>query len=260
VIGVCDSPVSMCEGIATVLGADPSTVQVEYVGMHHFGWITRVWYEGREVMDQVLERVEDLKWINVPADLIRAIGAVPHPYINYALVPQAMWQRQQGRAPRAKELADLEEELLGEYRVWLLGDAREPPAGLARRRAVWYAKIVAPVVTHLLTDARAPHILNVTNRGTIPWLPEGAIIEGSAILGATGPEAVKPGTAPADVTALTQHNCAYESLLVDAILESSYGKAWRAMALNLLVRDAAQARFLTDRVWPNGGLSLRDPS
>lgn len=253
VIGVCDSPVSMHEGIAGVLGAGPDHVQVEYVGMHHFGWITRVWYEGRDVIHEVLERVEDLKWISVPADLVRAIGAVSHPYINYVLAPQAMYQRQQGRRPRAALLADLEDELLTEYRAWLATEDPKPPAGLARRRAVWYAKIIAPVIQHLLTDAHAMHILNVLNRGTIPWLPEGAIVEVSTILGSAGPRASSPGTVPADVVALTQHNCAYESLLVDAILEDSYEKAWRAMALNLLVRDAAQAKALLDRIWPAGG-------
>jgi 6-phospho-beta-glucosidase len=254
VIGLCDSPVSMHEGIAGVLGAGPDRVQVEYVGMHHFGWITRVWHEGREVMREVLKKVEALQWISVPADLVRAIEAIPHPYMNYVLAPQAMYQRQQGRRPRAEELANLEDELLGEYRTWLATDDPHPPAGLARRRAVWYAKIIAPVIQHLLTDARAMHILNVLNRGTIPWLPEGAIVEVSTVLGSAGPRVSSPGAVPPDVVALTQHNCAYESLLGDAILEQSHEKAWRAMALNLLVRDAAQAKALLDRIWPTGGV------
>jgi 6-phospho-beta-glucosidase len=240
----------MYEGIAAALGASLDQVRVEYVGMHHFGWITRAWRRGREVMPDVLERVEELKWINMPPGLVRAIGAVPHPYLNYVLAPQAMYERQRGRRPRAEELASLENDLLEEYRSWLATDEHEPPAGRVRRRAVWYAKIIAPVITCLLTDAQAPCILNVPNRGTIPWLPEDAVAEVSTILGSVGPRALSPGTVPADVVALTQHNCAYESLLVDAILEDSFEKAWRAMALNLLVRDAAQAKALLDRIWP----------
>ncbi len=164
-----------------------------------------------------------------------------------------MFQRQQGKRPRAEQLADLEDELLVEYKTWLATNDPQSPAGLTRRRAVWYAKIIAPVIQHLLTDARAAHILNVLNRGTIPWLPEGAIVEVSTILGSAGPRASSPGAVPPDVIALTQHNCAYESMLVDAILEESREKAWRAMALNLLVRDAAQAKVLLDRIWPAGG-------
>ena len=168
VIGVCDSPVSMREGIAGVLDAGPDRVRVEYVGMHHFGWITRVWHEGREVMSDVLKKVDELRWISVPADLVRAIEAVPHPYINYVLASQAMYERQQGRRPRAKELADLEGELLAEYRAWLATDDPRPPAGLSCRRAVWYAKIIAPVIHHLLTDTGAIHILNFASGAAAP--------------------------------------------------------------------------------------------
>ena len=80
------------------------------------------------------------------------------------------------------------------------------------------------------------------------------IIEVPTILGPDGPRASSPGIAPTDVVALTQHNCAYESLLVDAILEQSHKKAWRAMALNLLVRDTAQAKAILNRIWPVGGV------
>lgn len=259
VIGVCDSPVAMREGVAGIVGVDSDRVQVEYVGMHHFGWITRAWHGGREVMPEVLRRVEELRWISVPRDLVRAIGAVPHPYLNYVLAPQAMYQRQQGKRPRAEELASLEDELLGEYRAWLAGDDREPPAGLTRRRAVWYSKIIAPVIRDLLAGVAATHVLNVPNHGTIPWLPDDAVVEVTAMLGSAGLRPLSPGDVPSDVVALTQHNCAYESLLVDAILEESREKAWRAMALNLLVRDASQAKALLDRIWPAGGIPLRGP-
>jgi 6-phospho-beta-glucosidase len=79
VLGLCDSPVAMHEGIAGLLGGGADDVQVDYVGMHHFGWITRVWHGGRDATAAVMARVGDLSWIASPADLVRAIGAVPHP-------------------------------------------------------------------------------------------------------------------------------------------------------------------------------------
>jgi 6-phospho-beta-glucosidase len=255
VLGLCDSPASMHEGVAALLGASPSDVQIDYVGMHHFGWITRVWHGGREVTGDVLDRAGDLSWIAFSPVLVRAIGAIPHPYLSYVLSPGVMFQRQQGRRPRALELEALEADLVAEYAAVASGSGSDPPSGLGRRRAVWYAKIIAPVVEQLLGGTQAVRIVNVRNGGAVAWLAADAVVEIPAVI---GPGSVRPlagGGAPADAVALTQHNCAYESLLVDAILEQSFEKAWRAMALNLLVRDAEQARALLERIWPHGGVA-----
>ena len=253
VLGLCDSPVAMHEGIAGLLGGGMDGVQVDYVGMHHFGWITRVWHGARDVTSGVAARAGDLSWIASPPELIRAIGAIPHPYMNYVLSPGVMFQRQQGKQARAIELAALETNLLAEYAAFASASGHEMPAGLGRRRAVWYAKIIGPVIEQLLGGPQAVRIVNVQNCGTVPWLPPDAVIEVPAVVGPGGARPLVPGATPADVVALTQHNCAYESLLVDAILEPSFEKAWRAMTLNLLVRDAAQAKALVDRIWPHGG-------
>jgi 6-phospho-beta-glucosidase len=221
--------------------------------MHHFGWITRVWHDGRDVTAAVVARVGDLPWIIAPADLIRAIGAIPHPYLNYVLSPAVMLQRQQGKRPRAFDLAALEAELLAEYAAFASGHGHDLPAGLGRRRAVWYAKIIGPVVDQLLGGPEAVRIVNVRNHDTVAWLPSDAVVELPAVVGSGGARPSVPGEVPLDAIALTQHNCAYESLLVDAILEQSFEKAWRAMTLNLLVRDAGQARTMLERVWPLGG-------
>ncbi|MDR7417425.1 MAG: hypothetical protein QN178_00775 [Armatimonadota bacterium] len=256
VLGLCDSPVSMHEGVAALLGASLGDVRIDYVGMHHFGWITRVWHGGRDVTGDVLKRAGDLSWIASPPALVRAIGALPHPYLNYVLSPGVMFQRQRGKRPRAFELEALEADLLAGYAAAALDSAADPLSGLGRRRAIWYAKIIAPVVEQLLGSPEAVQIVNVRNDGTVAWLPADAVVEVPAVVGPSGARALAPGGVPPDAVALTQHNCAYESLLVDAILEQSFDKAWRAMALNLLVRDTGQARSVLERIWPHGGVAL----
>ncbi|MBI4277982.1 MAG: hypothetical protein HY660_05960 [Armatimonadetes bacterium] len=80
-------------------------------------------------------------------------------------------------------------------------------------------------------------------------MPADAVIEMPAVVGTDGvtPRAAR-GPVPPDVVALTQHNCAYETLLVDTILEGSFAAAWRAMTMNLLVRHAAQDRALVEYI------------
>jgi 6-phospho-beta-glucosidase len=251
-IGVCDSPVTLVRGIAGLLAADPGAVRVDYVGMHHFGWITRVWCNGSDVTREVLLRVDALPGLAVDPELVRAIGAIPHPYLNYVLAPKTMLEKRRGRRARAEELLNLEAEILDEYRRYVRERLRGYPDVLRARRAVWYDLIIVPVIAGLLGVRPAVHIVNVPNGTTVPWLPPDAVVEVPCIVDRAGPHPQAPGPAPRDVVALTQTNCAYEQLLVEAIVERSYEKAWRAMTLNLLVRDAATARRILDLIWPDG--------
>jgi 6-phospho-beta-glucosidase len=187
------------------------------------------------------------------------MGAIPHPYASYIFAPSRMLERQRSTRPRGEELAGLEGDLLAEYQMWLDGPpgaaaAEGAPAGLGRRRAIWYDKIVVPVLRDLAGLGPHQRIVNVQNHGTLEGVPDDAVIEVRGYVSAAGVTPIRPVGPPPDVLALIQHNCAYESLLVDAVLEQSRAKALRAMSLNLLVRDVAVADRLLDRIWPDGGV------
>lgn len=251
-IGVCDSPVTLVRALAELLAVDPDDVHVDYVGMHHFGWITRVWRNGIDVTSEVLSRVDALPGLAVAPDLVRGIGAIPHPYLNYILAPKTMLENRRSRRARAEELLDLEAELLEEYRRYAAEDRQGYPDALRRRRAIWYGRIIVPVIAALLGVKPATYIVNVSNGTTVPWLPSDAIVEVPCAVDRAGPRTQARSHAPKDVVALTQANCAYEQLLVEAIVEHSYATAWRAMTLNALVRDASTARQILDLIWPHG--------
>ena len=250
VLGVCDSPAAMVEHIATLLHLPPHQIVVEYVGMHHFGWITHVHHGGRDCMADVLVQAAAIPWILAPPELVQAIGAVPHPYLNYVLVPRIMLERQRGQRPRAEALLELEETLMKEYRSYAAEGRSGFPEAAKQRHAVWYRKIIIPVIRALTVGPPGTHIVNFRNGAVVPWLPPDAVIEGCARVSREGPQPVDPrGLVPVDVVAQIQRNSAYESLLVDAISERSFSSAWRAMSLNPLVRDAAEARALVECIW-----------
>jgi 6-phospho-beta-glucosidase len=252
VLGVCDSPAAMVEHIAALLQLPPRQIAVEYVGMHHFGWITHVHHRGRDRIADVLAQVAALPWTAAPPELVQAIGAVPHPYLNYVLVPRTMLQRQQEHRPRAETLLELEETLVKEYRRYAAERRSGIPEAARRRNAIWYRKIIIPVIRALTIGPPGAHIVNFRNGAIIPWLPADTVIEGCALVSREGPQPMAPrGPVPADAVAQIQRNSAYESLLVDAIAERSFRSAWRAMSLNPLVRDAAEARALVERIWGN---------
>ena len=131
-IGLCDSPVSLINGIAVALNAPPEELSVDYVGMHHFGWVTGVWWLGRDVMPLVLEHAANVAK-DVEPSIVQAIGAVPGAYLNYVFHPDRMLARKRGRRARAEELSELQEGILADYTDSLAAGVR--PTALAKRKA-----------------------------------------------------------------------------------------------------------------------------
>jgi len=245
-IGLCDAPVHLSESIAKALGALAHELTIDYVGMHHFGWVTGVWWHGRDVLPEALAKAAQIA-PEIEPGIAQAIGAIPGHYLNYIFHPDRMLARKAGRRTRAEELLELQEELLNEFDRALASGQR--PEGLARRKARWYRAIIVPVLLALVEGQTSRFILNIVNGQVIPWLPPEAVVEVPALLegGRVRPLAVGP--VPPDVKALVQANCAYEMLAVEAIVERDRAKALRALLLNPMIRTYDQAAGVLERVW-----------
>ena len=245
-IGLCDGPVSLSESIARVLGTPLDELTIDYVGMHHFGWVTGVWWHGRDVLPEVLAKAGQAA-PEVEPSITQAIGAIPGHYLNYVFHPDRMLAKKMGHRTRAEELLELQDEILDEYERSLASGQK--PEGLARRKARWYKAIIAPVILALVERRTAQFVLNVVNGQVIPWLPPDAVVEVPVLLqgGRACPLAVGP--VPPDVKALVQANCTYEMLAVEAIVERDRAKALRALLLNPMIHTYDQAAGVLERAW-----------
>lgn len=245
-IGVCDAPVTMSQLMSHVLNAPLAELEIDYLGMHHFGWITGVHQMGRDRLPEVLARADVLaEKLSVDADIIRAIGAIPGAYFKYYFHPDRMLAAQRDKAPRAKSLLGLESELLAAYQS---GRAEV----VSKRNAHWFEEIVVPVLLALINDSGATFFLNAPNNGTLDFMTNESIVEIPARVGRAGVTATGPaGDAPDAARALLQINAAYEMLAVEAIVERDRAKALRALLLNPMICTAAQAKGTLDRVWIN---------
>lgn len=245
VVSVCDSPVTLIENVARLVGAAVNEFNMDYVGMLHFGWIVGVRRDGVNLMPRALERVAELPGLVADPHIVQAIGAIPHPYLNYFLAPDVMLARQRAKGhTRAQELQELESQILDAYQAGSYEMAN-------KRAAVWYEKIVVPVLLALLRGGE--QIVNARNGTAIPWLPPDTNIEARSTINSRGVVPQAAASAPRDVQAMVQLNAAYESLVVDAILEDSYETAWRALRLNPLVQSATQGRAILDLIWKTRG-------
>ena len=247
VVGVCDSPIGLARGIAALLGAPPEEIWIGYVGMHHFGWVTEARWRGRDVMPEVIARVENLPDLPVDADVVRAMRAVPSSYFKYYYHPDRMLAKQRGQKIRAEQLLELESKIMADFENEQLD---RMPESLESRGAHWYDEIVAPVLLAHANDSRAVFTLNVANGTAVSWLPPEAIVELPTVVTRHGFYPLPSPFAPPDIQAMVRTNAAFEMLWVEAVVEKSHDKALRAMMLNHLVHNLDQARAILREVWP----------
>jgi 6-phospho-beta-glucosidase len=250
VVGTCNSPVSLMGQVARLLGVKTGDLHFDSAGMHHFGWIAGIQQGEVERLPEVLERVEELPKLGTDPELVRALGVIPSTYLRYYFHPDRVLAETEGREIRARQLMQLSEQMLADFRLWKPGDST---GMLARRGAIWYEEIVVPALLALAEGRTTELVLSVDNRDTLPWLPETAIvevpvqIEGGRIAGQRGAEL------PQAVRAMIAQNCAYEMQAAEAIAEHDRSKALRALVSNLLVKDFNQARGLLSVIWPEEG-------
>jgi 6-phospho-beta-glucosidase len=247
VVGTCDAPVTLMGMIAQLLAAPVAELDFELGGMHHFTWITDVRHGGVSRLAEVLGRLEEMPKLPVDPEIVRAIGAIPSAFFRYFFHPDRVLAATEGRPVRASQLMAIYEQMLGEYRRWKPG---EPPRMLALRGAIWYEKIVAPTLLALAEGRSTCLALSVDNNGTIPCLPDEAIIE--AMVPIERGKLGKPlgANLPQDAEALLARNCAYEMLATEAIADRDRPKALRALMSNVMISSFNQARGVLDLVWP----------
>mgnify|MGYP003478507642 CR=1 FL=1 len=55
VVGLCDAPDTMRKVLAKALGVDAAALDTQYLGMHHFGFITSARVAGHERLPEALD-------------------------------------------------------------------------------------------------------------------------------------------------------------------------------------------------------------
>jgi 6-phospho-beta-glucosidase len=240
VLGLCELPILVMERLSALLGAPRESLEFELSGLNHFSWITAIRQAGREVLPDVLARLEEAPRLGLSPAVACALGVIPSPLLRFYFHPEQALAEQQDRPVRAQELIALGDEMLADYRRWQ-PEAGALPATLRLRGAVWYEKIVAPVLLALAERRPSMLPLNIENLGAVPGLPGDAIVEVLAAITEGRVQPPAPVALPADVLALTARQCAYERLAAEAIAERDRSKALRALLANPWVHSHEQA-------------------
>jgi len=244
-IGLCNVAIGFQRRFAAQYGVPPERVLIDQVGLNHLTWIRAVLVDGVDVLDELLaERLEEIAdEVELPARLLRELGAIPSYYLRYFYAHDQIVAEQRTGVPRAATVDAIERQLLDLYQDPTL---TEKPTLLEQRGGAYYSEAAVGLVTSLASDGGEVHVVDVRNNGTVAGLADDDVVELPARVDAKGAAPLPQRPLAPDMLGLVQHAAAYERLAVRAALTGDPVVAHRALLAHPLIGQDSTARALLD--------------
>jgi 6-phospho-beta-glucosidase len=232
---------------AAMLDVEPNRVRLDHVGLNHLTWERAVFVDDKDVLPQLLaDHGEALgEELGMPLDVIRRLGVIPSYYLRYYYAHDRVVDEHRGQPTRAEVVAEVERELLDMYADPTL---TKKPELLEKRGGAYYSEAAVQLIASLHRDTRDVQVVNVRNAGTLPFLPDDAVIEVPAIVGAQGATPLPVAPVEPLYAGLIAHVTAYEELAVEAANKGGRDRVFDALLAHPLVGQIDLANQLTDRL------------
>ncbi|MER7481001.1 6-phospho-beta-glucosidase [Streptomyces sp. NPDC126510] len=250
-VGLCNVAIGLQRKFAALLSTEPSGIHLDHVGLNHLTWETAVRLggpEGEDVLPKLLGEHGDTiaADLRLPRPLLDTLGVVPSYYLRYYYAHDEVVRELRTKPSRAVEVAAMERRLLAMYADPALD---EKPELLAQRGGAFYSEAAVDLAAALLGGGGSPYqVVNTYNRGTLPFLPDDAVIEVQSAVGSKGASPLPVHPVNPLHAGLMAHVTAYEDLALQAALHGGRDRVFRALLSHPLIGQYAYAETLTDRL------------
>ncbi|GGR96345.1 6-phospho-beta-glucosidase [Streptomyces nojiriensis] len=250
-VGLCNVAIGLQRKFAALLDLAPADLHLDHVGLNHLTWelgVRRGGPDGEDLLPGLLaahgEAVAgDLR---LPRAVLDRLGVVPSYYLRYFYAHDEVVRELGTKPSRAAEVAAMERELLALY-----GDPAldEKPALLAKRGGAFYSEAAVDLAASLLGDGGpAVQVVNTYNNGTLPFLPDDAVVEVQARVDGSGAVPLAVPRLDPLFSGLISHVSAYEDLALDAAVHGGRERVFKALLAHPLIGQYDLAEGLTDRL------------
>ena len=263
ILNICDMPVAIERNMAEILECDRHDLEVDYFGLNHFGWFTKVRLNGKDVTEQLKQYVaengympkneksdvmhSDPSWLHTYANAKNICSAfhdyLPNTYMQYYLLGDGIVKDSDPNHTRANEVMEGREkrifDAVADYRAGKDVDLTKFFGGV-------HGEFIVDVAMSLAFDLRKRYLVMVENKGAVENLPDDAMVEIPAYITDRGPEPVRVGKIPTFYKGLIEQQEAVEKLVVEAAIEHSYEKALMAFTLSKTVPSLTVAKQILD--------------
>ena len=262
IINICDMPLGTMLRMAKILGINQKDLDIQYVGLNHFGWWTQVRdQDGNDLMPALKEYVKQNGYdVDIDSDQhmdeswhetfrkVRDVYAVdpdtlPNSYLKYYLFPDYVVEHTDPNYTRANQVMDgREKEVFGAARdIIEKGTAKDCAFQVDE-----HAAYIVDLARALAFNTKEKMLLIVPNGGAIENFDPEAMVEIPCIIGRNGYEKVCQGKLPQFQKGLMEQQVSVEKLAVEAWIEGSYQKLWQALTLSKTVPSARVAKLILD--------------
>jgi len=250
-VGLCNVAIGFQRKFANMLGVSPADIHLDHVGLNHLTWETGVRLggpEGENMLPELLAEHGDTiaADLHLPRQILDRLGVVPSYYLRYYYAHDEVVRELRTKPSRAAEVAEMERQLLKMYGDQALD---EKPALLAERGGAYYSEAAVDLAASLLGGGGSTYqVVNAYNHGTLPFLPDDAVIEVQAAVGPKGPTPLSVPAVDPLCAGLMAHVTAYEDLALEAALRGGRDRVFRALLAHPLIGQYEYAETLTDQL------------
>ncbi|MGE5133646.1 MAG: 6-phospho-beta-glucosidase [Gemmatimonadota bacterium] len=246
-VGLCNVAIGFQRIFAGMLGVPPEQVSLGHVGLNHLTWERSVTVDGTDRLPDLLAAhgAELAARIELPVSVLTDTASVPSYYLRYFYAHDLVVAEQRQAPTRAEQVAAIERELLAMYADPALD---RKPELLGQRGGAFYSEAAVALLASLVADTGDTQVVNLRNDGTMPFLPDEAVIEVPAVITAGGPRPVTFAPLNPLMRGLVAHVSAYEELAVAAAVRGGRDRVAAALLAHPLVGQYDLAGQLTDRL------------
>ncbi len=228
-------------------------IHIRAAGLNHFTWMLSVHdrHTGEDLYPLFRKRWRELPQTFEPLTrrVFDAFGLFPMPGDEH-LSEYLPWASDPTTRPWEKYNIDLYEwDLFDDLRhqriarIAAMADGQEEIAPLRAAESEGAAEIIEAVAG---AEVRTYPAVNVPNRGYIPNLPDGAIVEVPGVITGAGVHGIGVGPLPEPIAELLRREITVVRLTVDAAVHGDRMVALQALLLDPVVRDMDVARQILD--------------
>lgn len=240
-IGLCDMPTGVQWAIGRLLRVDFHRLALDYAGINHGGWVTRVLLDGEDVTPRLrrwaaalgpVAALLPLREETGTVRLFREHGMVPDPYLRYYYYKdRILAQLRRAKKTRAEVLMERLQRL---YRHYAEVAAQEHPVLKEHRGHPSHADLASQVIAAMAADRPTRFVIQQRGAGAVRHLPPDEAAQFPAIVDGSGWKAIPQPPLPRQEAELIARIKASETLNVRAAMEGDRTLAVEAAALNPL--------------------------
>lgn len=259
-IGLCNVPVNMVSGFASMLNVKEEDVTMEIQGVNHFIFATNVFVNGKSCFDKLLHLYAHLKeedtiqmknFVSLPysPSFIKGLQAIPCPYHNYYFftkeqLEEELQQLNTGTV-RGEVVSETEKEL---FALYSKKELDKKPEQLAKRGGAKYSDAACNLIHSIYNNTGDIQYVDVKNNGAILDLSAESAVEVACRITSDGPQPIVTGNLKLPISGYIHMIKTFERMVVEAAVEGSREKAVAALNLNPLCLSDSLANIVVDEL------------